>query len=64
MKKLDELANPKSCMNRAHDNEMTFVLLGRDLMAPAVISGVVPIEVSAWKELSERSSNHRSPGVR
>lgn len=37
MKKLDELANPKSCMNRAHDNEMTFVLLGRDLMAPAVI---------------------------
>lgn len=37
MKKLDELANPKSCMNRAHDNEMTFVLLGRDLVAPAVI---------------------------
>lgn len=37
MRKRDELRDPKSCMSRASDDEMTFVLLGRDRAAPATI---------------------------
>lgn len=37
MLKRDEMANPDSCWNRAHDSERTFVLLGRDAAAPAAI---------------------------
>jgi hypothetical protein len=37
MRKRDELNNAESCMSRAKDDEMTFVLLGRDAAAPAVI---------------------------
>lgn len=37
MRKKDELTNPDSCMSRAKDEEMTFVLLGRDAAAPSTI---------------------------
>ena len=37
MLKRDETSDPKSCMNRAKDEEMVFVLLGRDLAAPVAI---------------------------
>jgi hypothetical protein len=37
MLKSEELTNPSSCMNRAGDQEMTFVLLARDICAPEVI---------------------------
>ncbi len=37
MRKRDELTNPSGCMFRAHDDEMTFVLLGRDEAAPPTI---------------------------
>jgi hypothetical protein len=37
MRKIEELSNPNSCMSRAKDNELTFVLLGRDITAPSVI---------------------------
>lgn len=37
MRKRDELDNPDGCMARALDDEMTFVLLGRDAAAPAAI---------------------------
>ena len=37
MVKLEELSNPKSCMSRAGDHEMTFVLLARDAAAPKTI---------------------------
>lgn len=37
MRKRDELTNPNGCMFRAGDDEMTFVLLGRDAAAPAAI---------------------------
>lgn len=33
MRKRDELSNPKSCLNKARDDEWLFVLLGRDLAA-------------------------------
>lgn len=37
MRKVAELTNPSSCMSRARDDEMTFVLLGRDAAAPNAI---------------------------
>jgi len=37
MLKKFELTNPDSCMSKAKDNEMTFVLLGRDAAAPVAI---------------------------
>ena len=37
MRKKDELTNPNSCMSRANQTEMTFVLLARDITAPATI---------------------------
>lgn len=37
MLKKNELTDPSSCMSRARDDEMTFVLLARDMAAPATI---------------------------
>jgi hypothetical protein len=37
MKKRDELTDPNSCMSRAKYDEMTFVLLGRDMCAADTI---------------------------
>ena len=37
MKKFRELNDPGSCLNRARDNEIIFVLLARDAAAPATI---------------------------
>lgn len=37
MRKWEELSRPDSCLLRAHTDEMTFVLLGRDIAAPATI---------------------------
>lgn len=37
MNKSDELTDPNSCMSKAHDDEMTFVLLARDIAAPWAI---------------------------
>lgn len=37
MRKIPELFNPFSCLSKAEDHEMLFVLLGRDVAAPATI---------------------------
>jgi hypothetical protein len=37
MRKRDEVSGPNNCLNRAADDEWTFVLLGRDLAAPATV---------------------------
>ena len=37
MIKREELSNPQSCMSRAREDEMTFVLLGRDPAATVAI---------------------------
>jgi hypothetical protein len=37
MKKRDELADTTSCLNRAKEDELLFVLLGRDRAAPFAI---------------------------
>ncbi len=38
MRKKKEIKSPNSCLNKAKDDEMLFVLLGRDSAAPATIS--------------------------
>lgn len=37
MKKKDELADPDSCLNRAKDDEIIFVILARDVAAPHAV---------------------------
>lgn len=37
MRRTEELSNSNSCINRALDSEMLFVLLSRDLAAPVAI---------------------------
>lgn len=37
MIKSEELLNPDSCLSRAHQTELIFVLLARDLAAPVAI---------------------------
>lgn len=49
MRKTEELTNPRSCMSRARDDEMTFVLLGRDVAAPATIRFWVEQRILAGK---------------
>lgn len=51
MRKRDELADPRSCMNRAADDEWTFVLLSRDAAAP--------VAVRAWIEERVRLGKNR-----
>lgn len=49
MRKHEELTNPNSCMSRASDGEMTFVLLGRDVAAPDTIRYWIEKRVLAGK---------------
>jgi hypothetical protein len=49
MRKRDELTNPTSCINRAHPDELTFVLLGRDVSAPAAIRAWVDSRLNHGK---------------
>jgi hypothetical protein len=51
MRKRDELADPRSCLNRAGPDEWLFVLLGRDPAAPAA--------VRAWIEARVRLGKNR-----
>ena len=49
MIKLFELSNPRSCMNRARDEEMTFVLLARDEAAPKTVRDWVQRRIKMGK---------------
>jgi hypothetical protein len=49
MRKRDELTNPGACMVRARDDEMTFVLLGRDVAAPVAIRAWIAERVRTGK---------------
>lgn len=49
MIKSKELTDPNSCMSRARDDEMTFVLLGRDRAAPHAIREWVKERLSLGK---------------
>lgn len=49
MRKRDELNNPDSCMSKARDDEMTFVLLGRDAAAPVAIRAWIDARIRLGK---------------
>ncbi len=51
MRKSDDLSDPNSCLNRAKDDELIFVLLGRDRAAP--------VAVRAWVEERIRSGKNQ-----
>jgi hypothetical protein len=48
MRKRDELSDPKSCFNKARDDEYLFVILGRDPAATAAIIAWCNERASAW----------------
>lgn len=52
MTKLEELSNPNSCMSRAREDELTFVLLERDPAAPAAIRAWAGERVRIGKNLA------------
>jgi hypothetical protein len=49
MLKRDELTNETSCMSKAFDDEMTFVLLGRDVAAADTIYYWIERRIRAGK---------------
>lgn len=49
MRKADELTHPDSCMSKARPDEMTFVLLGRDIVAPRIIRAWVNERIRVGK---------------
>jgi hypothetical protein len=49
MRKQFELKDSSSCLNRANDNEMLFVLRGHDAAAPAIIRMWVQMRVTMGK---------------
>jgi hypothetical protein len=49
VRKRDELADPRSCLNRARDDEWTFVLLGRDPATPAAVRAWIEERVRLGK---------------
>lgn len=53
MLKRDELSNPNSCMSRAKEDEMTFVLLGRDHAAPLAIEAWIEERIRLGKNKRE-----------
>lgn len=48
MRKRDELNDPESCLNRARDDEQTFVLLGRDAAADELIDRIYTDMSNSW----------------
>lgn len=52
MRKRDELTREDSCINRAKENELTFVLLGRDVAAPDTIRSWVQRRIKLGKNKS------------
>lgn len=53
MRKQFELNVPGSCLNRAKDNEMLFVLRGHDVAAPSAIRAWVQMRIVMGKNKLE-----------
>lgn len=51
MRKRDGLTDPTSCMSRAKDDEMIFVLLGRDRAAPATVRAWIEERIRLGKNV-------------
>jgi hypothetical protein len=55
MRKKDELSRTHTCMAHAHPEEMVFVLLGRDVAAPAAIRAWVAERIRLGKNVETDS---------
>jgi hypothetical protein len=53
MRKREELTNPASCLSRARDDEWVFVLLGRDVAAPAAVRAWIAERIRLGKNNPE-----------
>ena len=53
MLKTHEIRDPKSCLNKAKDSEMLFVLIGRDVAAPAAIRAWIQERIRLGKNVSD-----------
>jgi hypothetical protein len=53
MRKKDELSKADSCMNRAHPQEMAFVLLSRDAAAPVAIRAWIAERLRLGKDVGD-----------
>jgi hypothetical protein len=53
MRKREELTNPASCLNRAAEDEMLFVLLGRDAAAPAAVRAWIAERIRLGKNKAD-----------
>lgn len=53
MLKREELADPTSCLGRARDDEMVFVLLARDRAAPVAIRAWIEERIRIGKNARE-----------
>lgn len=49
MRKHQEVSDPGSCLSKAGENEMLFVLLGRDAAAPATIRAWIAERIRTGK---------------
>lgn len=49
MRKRDELTDPTSCLNKAGDDEMLFVLLARDPAAPVAVEAWIAERIRIGK---------------
>lgn len=49
MRKVQELADLDSCLNRAKDNELVFVLLARDRAAPIAVRSWIEERIRTGK---------------
>lgn len=49
MRKKDEIAHPGSCLNKASDDEMLFVLLGRDLASTVAVEAWINERIALGK---------------
>jgi hypothetical protein len=62
MFKFDELVQPNSCLNKARNDEMIFVLLGRDPAAPAAIRAWVAERIRLQKNQPGDEQTHEALG--
>ncbi len=53
MRKYDELAEAESCLNKADDRELLFVLRGKDIASPATIRFWCEERIRLGKNTSE-----------
>lgn len=51
MRKRDEINDPKSCLNRARDDEMIFSLLGRDVSACDAVRAWIDSRIRKGKNI-------------